>query len=54
VQFRYDGDPESALRTAQSYAAAGLDDLIVMLAPGAAQEQAEQVADLLPRLRALG
>jgi alkanesulfonate monooxygenase SsuD/methylene tetrahydromethanopterin reductase-like flavin-dependent oxidoreductase (luciferase family) len=54
VQFRYDGDPESALRRAQSYAAAGLDDLIVMLAPGAAQEQAEQVADLLPRLRALG
>jgi F420-dependent oxidoreductase-like protein len=54
VQFRFDGDPESALRTAQGYAAAGLDDLIVMLAPGAAQEQAEQVADLLPRLRALG
>ena len=54
VQFRFDGDPENALRTAQGYAAAGLDDLIVMLAPGEAQDQAEQVADLLPRLRELG
>jgi F420-dependent oxidoreductase-like protein len=54
VQFRFDGDSESALRTAQGYTAAGLDDLIVMLAPGEAQEQAELVADLLPRLRELG
>jgi probable F420-dependent oxidoreductase len=54
VQFRFDGDTETALRTVQSYVAVGIDDVIVMLMGGRAQEHAEQAADLLPRLKELG
>ena len=53
VQFRFDGDAESALRTVQSYVAVGIDDVIVMLMGGRAQEHAEGAADLLPRLKEL-
>jgi F420-dependent oxidoreductase-like protein len=53
VQFRFDEDEETALRTVQSYAAVGVDDVIVMLMGGQAQEHAERVADLLPRMREL-
>ena len=54
VQFRFDGDTETALRSVQSYVAVGIDDVIVMLMGGRAQEHAEQAADLLPRLKELG
>jgi F420-dependent oxidoreductase-like protein len=53
VQFRFDGEAESALRTVQSYVAVGVDDVIVMLMSGRAQEHAEAAAELLPRLREL-
>jgi len=54
AQFRFQGDAEAALRTVQSYAAVGIDDVIVMLMGGTAQEHAEAASDLLPRLRELG
>jgi F420-dependent oxidoreductase-like protein len=54
VQFRFDGDKEAALRTVQSYVAVGIDDVIVMLMGGKAQEHAEKAAELLPELRELG
>ncbi len=54
VQLRFDGDAESALRAVQSYVDVGVDDLILMLIGGRAQEHAEVAADLLPRLRELG
>jgi F420-dependent oxidoreductase-like protein len=54
VQFRFDGDTEAALRTAQGYVGVGIDDVIVMLMGGRAQEHAEAAAELLPRLRELG
>jgi alkanesulfonate monooxygenase SsuD/methylene tetrahydromethanopterin reductase-like flavin-dependent oxidoreductase (luciferase family) len=54
VQFRFDGDAESALRAVQEYVDVGVHDVIVMLLPGQAQAHAEIAADLLPRLRVLG
>ena len=54
VQFRFDGDSETALRTVQSYVDVGIDDVIVMLMGGTAQEHAGRAAELLPRLRELG
>jgi F420-dependent oxidoreductase-like protein len=53
VQFRFDRDGEAALRTVQRYVDAGIDDVIVMLMGGRAQEHAEAAAGLLPRLREL-
>jgi F420-dependent oxidoreductase-like protein len=54
VQFRFEGDAESALRTVEEYVAVGIRDVIFMLMGGQAQEHAEAAADLLPRLRELG
>jgi len=54
VQIRFDGDAEGTLRAVQSYAAVGVEDMIVIVMGGSAQEHAEAVADLLPRLRELG
>jgi F420-dependent oxidoreductase-like protein len=54
VQFRFEGDAESALRTVQEYVNVGMHDVIFMLMGGRAREHAEAAADLLPRLRELG
>jgi F420-dependent oxidoreductase-like protein len=54
IQFRFEGDVEAALRSADAYSARGFSELIVMLTPGEAREQAEAVAEALPRLRELG
>lgn len=54
VQFRFEGDAESATRTVQEYVNAGMHDVIFMLMGGRAREHAERAADLLPRLAELG
>ena len=54
VQIRYAGDDEALLRSASEYFERNVRDLIVIVAPGEARAQAEEVAALVPRLRALG
>ncbi len=55
VQFRFEGQIDDTLETAQAYAKAGADDLVLVLMGTRAEyaRQAEQLASLLPRLRAL-
>lgn len=54
VQFRFQGDAESALRAVQSYVAVGVDEVILLLMGGNAERDGEAAADLLPRLKELG
>ncbi len=54
VQIRYAGDEDALLRDASGYFERNVRDLIIIVAPGQARTQAEAVAALVPRLRALG
>jgi len=54
IQFRYEGDDESALREVEGYVAESVDDVIVMLSGGRAERDAEAAAELLPKLRSVG
>jgi F420-dependent oxidoreductase-like protein len=55
VQYRFEGDADSALSLAESYASYGIDEviLVVMVGPRDSLRHAEQVARLLPRLTGL-
>lgn len=54
VQLRYTGDADELLTTVERFAQVGIGEVIVILRGGEAIAQAEQVAALLPRLRAVG
>jgi F420-dependent oxidoreductase-like protein len=54
VQLRLPTPPEKAVALAEAYANAGVTEILLILAGGDPVAQAEQAADLLPRLRALG
>jgi F420-dependent oxidoreductase-like protein len=54
VQIRYAGDDDALLRSAAEFVDRNVRDLIVIVSPGQAREQAEAVAALVPRLRELG
>lgn len=54
VQVRFSGSDDERLRLAEEYARVGAGEIIAMLPAGEAVPAAEQVAALLPRLRAIG
>jgi alkanesulfonate monooxygenase SsuD/methylene tetrahydromethanopterin reductase-like flavin-dependent oxidoreductase (luciferase family) len=54
VQIRYAGDDDALLRSAAEFVDRNVRDLIVIVSPGQAREQAEAAAALVPRLRELG
>jgi len=54
VQTRFEGDTDALLQRVEGYMAVGIDDVIVMLIGGHAQEHGVLVTEALPRLRALG
>ncbi|MFW6090460.1 MAG: LLM class F420-dependent oxidoreductase [Actinomycetota bacterium] len=54
VQVRLPQPAEDVLPQVEGYAKAGIDEVIVIVAGGAAEAQADQAAALLPRLRSVG
>jgi F420-dependent oxidoreductase-like protein len=54
VQVRMPERPADLLPTVEDYAEVGVDDVIILVRPGIAQEQAGQAAELLPSLRSIG
>jgi RecA/RadA recombinase len=54
VQIRLPDKAEEALPLIEDYARVGVTEVIVIVMGGAAVQQAEQAAELLPRLRAIG
>lgn len=54
MQVRVADDVAAILPQVEAFAAAGADDIIVIVQPGSAEAQANAVADLLQRLRSIG
>ncbi|WP_162605980.1 LLM class F420-dependent oxidoreductase [Jiangella aurantiaca] len=54
MQLRLGDDAADLLPRVEAFAAVGVDDIIVITRPGSAEAQATEVAELLPRLRAIG
>ncbi|AYY14202.1 LLM class F420-dependent oxidoreductase [Actinobacteria bacterium YIM 96077] len=54
VQLRLPDKPEDVIPQIEAYAQAGVSDIVMITMGGTAERQAEQVASLLPRLRAIG